>query len=135
MKKPTAILYIMMTIFVLIALFFFLPEGPLQRRLFPVLGILGLLFLILGIVLIFLSRKEKGKQKFFLMLTGISAISPLLFSILHNLFYGLAIAFEDLAIIFEPLHAISFIISIIIAPILFIVSITGSMILRGRHEK
>lgn len=129
MKKTKTILYSMIAIFILIMLFFFVPENSLRRMLFPVAGVLGLLFLVLGIVLVFLGRKEQGKLRLFLVLTGASAIAPLLFSVLHNLFYGLAIAFEGLAFLFEPLHAISFIISIIIAPILFITGMIGSIIL------
>jgi len=107
-------------------------EDELLRKLFPIAGILGLIFLILGITLIIFGRKEKGKLKLFLILTGISAISPLIFSVLHNLFYALAIAFDNLSFLFEPLHVISFIISLVIAPILFIVGLIGIFILLKR---
>lgn len=133
-KKTSILLYGMIAIFVLIIAFFFVPENRMRRMLFPVVGILGLLFLALGIVLIVFSRKEKGKLKLFLKITGYSAIAPLLFSVLHNFFYGLAITFEKLAFIFEPLHAISFIISIIAAPILFIIGAVGSIILRNEKR-
>lgn len=131
--KIKPIFYSLIGIFILILLFFIIPfEDEVRRPLFLVAAILGLLFLALGITLAILARKEKGKLRIFLMLTGISAIAPLLFTILHNFFYALAIAFENLSFIFEPLHAVSFIISIIIAPIAFLVGIIGTLILWKR---
>ena len=62
------------------------------------------------------------------MLTGTSAIAPFVFSILHNLFYGLVITFENLKYLFEALHVASFVISLLIAPIALIVGAIGSII-------
>jgi hypothetical protein len=90
---------------------------------------LGLLFLILGIVLVVIARKEKGKLKIALIVTGISAVSPLVFTILHNLFYALGIYFEKLNILFEVLHGGSFIIALIVAPIAFLIGIIASFVL------
>ena len=129
-KVIKAIIYSLIGIFILLLVYFVVPfEHSLRQKSFPIVAILGLLFLILGIVLIILSRKEKGKLKVFLILTGISAIAPFIFTILHNFFYGLAITFENLNFLFEPLHVISFIISLFVAPILFIVGLIGSIIL------
>jgi len=132
-KRVKAIIYSLIGIFILIVVFFAIPfENPLKQNFFPIIAVLGLLFLILGIVLIILARKEKGKLKVFLILTGVSAIAPLVLSILHNVFYALAIAFENLSFIFEPLHGISFIMSLIGAPILFIIGSIGSIVLLNK---
>ena len=138
LKKPNmknksclkTIFYSLIAIFILLLSCFLIPfPSPIKRAFFPLIAILGFIFLILGIVLAVIARKEKKKLKLFLMLTGISAIAPFIFSILHNLFYALAIAFENLKYLFEALHVTCFIISIIIAPIAFIVGIVGSIIL------
>ena len=124
------IFYSLITVFILLLVCFIIPfPSPIKRTFFPLIAILGLIFLILGIILTLIARKEKGKLKVFLMLTGISAIAPLICSILHNVFYALAIAFENLKFLFEILHVSSFIISIIIAPIIFIIGAIGSIIL------
>ena len=123
------ILYALIIILFLLVAYFLTPiPAPIKRTLFPLVALLGFVFLMLGIILIFLARKEKGKLKLFLMLTGISAIVPFIFSILHNLFYGLAITFESFKLIFEILGAGFFIIAIIVAPIMFVVGIVGSFI-------
>ena len=86
----------------------------------------------MGIALIILSRKEKGKIKTFLLLTGISAVSPLIFSVLHNLFYALAILFENIIVIkyiMEILHVTSFLIAMLVSPIGFLIGVIGSLIL------
>ena len=132
--------YSLIAVFILILTFFLIPDfsffGCTRAMLFPLVAILGLVFLILGIKLAFIAKKEKGKLKLFLMLTGISAIAPLPFTILHNLFYGLATVFENFKYLFEALHAGFFIISIIIAPIVFIIGIMGSFfLLRSIDEK
>jgi uncharacterized membrane protein len=118
--------YSLVIIFIILLPFFLIPI-PRSIKL-PLIAILGLAFLIQGIRLTLIARKEKGKLKLFLMLTGISAIAPLIFAILHNLFYGLTITFENLKYLFEPLQVTFFILAIIIAPIIFIVGVVGSII-------
>ena len=132
-KKIKTILYSLIGIFVLLLIYFAVPfEDLLKRNIFLILAILGLLFLILGIVLIILGRKEKGKIKIFLMLTGISAISPLIFSVLHNFFYALGILLENIIVIkyiMEILHVTSFIIAMVVSPIGFVIGVIASLIL------
>lgn len=144
LKKPNmknksllkTILYSLIAVFILLLVLFLTPfPSPIKRIFFPLIAILGFVFLALGIVLTVIARKEKGKLKLFLMLTGISAIAPLVSSILHNLFYALAIAFENLKYLFEILHATFFIISVIIAPITFIIGIAGSIIFLNNKNK
>jgi len=130
-KKIKPILYSLTVIFILIILYFIISFE--KRIFFLILAILGLLFLALGVALVILGRREKGKLRIFLILTGISAISPFVFSILHNFFYALAIIFTTLSPLFEALHVISFIISLIVAPILFIIFLIGSIILLNKN--
>ncbi|MFH2013465.1 MAG: hypothetical protein ABIJ17_00645, partial [Patescibacteria group bacterium] len=134
-KYLKKILFCLIIIFIFLLLYLFVPFSiSIRRILFPFFAIFGLLFLLFGIILLVFSKKEKGKLKTFLILTGISAISPLLFTVLHNLFYGLSITFENYKALFEWFHALFFIISIIISPIIFIIGIIGSMILlKNKH--
>ncbi len=105
------------------------------RIFFPFIVILGLFLFVLGIVLIFRATKEEGKLKTFLLITGISAVSPFIFTLLHNLFYGLAITFTDFGYIFILLHVISFIISLVLAPILFIIGGVSTLFYLKHKEK
>ena len=122
-------LYSSVVILIVIFSFIFLfPDtGDIKHKLFPFVGLLALLFLVLGIVLIYIAKKKEGKLKTFLTLTGISAVIPLIATILHNLFYGLGIEFENLQQTFDILSATFFIISLIVAPISFIVGVVGSL--------
>jgi len=129
------ILYAQITIFILLVAFFIIPfPEDIHRTFFFVAGILGLIFLILGIILIVISRKEHGKLKLFLMLTGISAIAPLAGTILHNLFYALGIAFSSLHLFFEILHGSFFLISLLVAPITFLIGIIGSLVVLRKEN-
>lgn len=125
---PKFILYLLIFNFLLI-LFWFLSTIYIEesRPYFFLLAIFGVTFLTLGILLATLSRKETGKLKKWYLVTGISATFPFIFSILHNFFYALAITFPNLALIFDPIHGISFIISLVIAPIVFIIGSIGSL--------
>ncbi|MFH1429413.1 MAG: hypothetical protein ABIH39_06685 [Candidatus Margulisiibacteriota bacterium] len=93
--KPKPVLYSLITVFILLLIYFlalpfFMPDS---RTLFPLVAILGLVFFILGILLMVTAKNEQGKRKLFLMLTGLGATAPLAGSILHNLFYAFSIAF------------------------------------------
>jgi len=129
-------LYSLIVIFILILSFIFLfPDtGDLKNKLFPFVGLLALLFLVLGIVLIRIAKEKKGKLKIYLMLTSISAVIPLIATILHNLFYGLAITFENFKQVFDILSATFFMISIIVVPVVFIVGVVGSLIILKRER-
>ena len=107
---------------------FFLMQS---RTFFLVAAILGLLFSILGIYLIYLTKKSKIKKKLFLYMTGISAASILPASILHNVFYAFGILAENILVLkylFEFLHAAFFIFAIPVCPILFLVGVVGSLV-------
>ena len=132
-KNLHKLIYTLIIIFLFLIIFLFI-DHPIKRTLFPLMGILGLAFLVIGIILTIKARKEKGKLKIFLMLAGLSAVTPLIFSILHNIFYAMAIIFENFSIIFETLHVISFLIAILIGPTLFIISSIGSLILLNKKK-
>jgi len=91
-----------------------------------------IIFFFFGLVLLILTIKSKIKKplKKYLLLTSVSAVSVLVFIVLHNLFYALGVVAEDikiLKILAEALHVIFFFISIIIAPIGFLVGVIGSI--------
>ncbi len=129
-NKLKIVFYSSIIIFIILLSYFFIPfPSPVKRILIPFIFFLGFVFLLLGIILLFLSKKQEKKLKTFLILTGISAILPFISSILHNVFYALAIKFEIIEFIFEILSSFFFILSIIISPILFIIGIIGCFIL------
>jgi hypothetical protein len=127
--KLKGVLYTSLIVFVVILAFFITPfSDDLRSTLFPMVAGAGIIFMILGGILIYMSQKQKGKLKSFLLLTGFSAIMPLAGSVLHNVFYALAIAFDNLRFLFEFLHGAFFIIALVVAPITFIIGAIGSMI-------
>jgi hypothetical protein len=122
-----ALLYLSLAVFVLIFSFFLIPsEGKYSY--FYLVGILGLLFLILGIVIWIYSKKEKGKLKTYLLITGISAIFPLISVILHNMFYALSIVVNSLDWLFRFLEGTFFAIALLIAPLTFLFGLVMSLI-------
>jgi hypothetical protein len=126
--KIKTILYSLITSFILIISYFLVSaKYDLSRNFFLILAVLGLAFLTLGIILIIKARKKKGKLRIALLITGISATAPFIGSILHNVFYGLAIVFENFKLFFEILHVSFFIISLLVAPIIFIVGMIFSV--------
>ena len=141
MKKKIipSILYFLITLFLLLVSFFVIPfSDNLRHTLFPVAGVLAFIFCVLGFTLIFLARKEKGKQKLFLLITGISAAGFLVSVILHNFLYALAILAENIAILhytFEFLHTAFFIVGIIGCPIGFLVGVIGFLVLHFHKKK
>ncbi len=133
----------LIAIFVLLLAYFLFPMSLIIKRLlFPFIVIFSIIFLVLGVVLVYLTLKLKikGVLKKFLILTGISAMSSFIFSLLHNLFYALEIIGKNVAVLrymMEVSHISSFIIALIISPIGFLIGSIGSIILfkkkGGRH--
>ncbi len=133
MKKsllPTTF-YALIGVFIVIICMFFVPvvsefvQGPLLF-LSPFI-----IFSLLGAFLIFLTTKSKikGKHKKLLMLTGISAAGFFVSILLHNLLYALAIVASHIIIlkyIFEFLHAVFFIIAIVVCPLGYLIGTIGS---------
>ena len=135
LKKPVSI----KAVFTLLLLNFILLLGlmfiPTIRNFFqgmPFLIIMGIFFL-LGGLLTFLVYKQKlgGKLKNYLLLTGFSAVGFFVFAVLHNLFYALGELSKNIAVlptVLEYIHATFFIISVIICPIGFLIGVIGSLI-------
>ncbi len=131
------VLYASMVTFSLILSFFIIPfPDSIRRVLFPVAGGFGMIFLILGAILALLGKREKIKcQRVLYMITGTAAISVFLFTILHNLFYALAIVFPKTIVLFEILHVSSFMISLVIAPIIFMIGSVSILFLDYKNSK
>ncbi len=131
------ILCFLVTIFVFLLFYFLLPFSPtIKRKLFPLVAVLGFIFFILGVILVVMAKKEKNELKFFLIITGVSAISPFLCVILHNFFYALMIISEDWQYYtLASLSIASFFISLIIAPATFVVGIIGVLIFQKNFSK
>jgi len=96
-------------------------------------------FFLLGILLLVFIRKEKikGKLKIFLVLTGLSSISFLVFIFLHNFFYALGILAENIVFLknlMELLHVIFFLAAIPLTPICFLIGVIGSIILLVKNR-
>jgi len=126
------ILLLLILVFLLIITYFIIIMP--RRKVFLFLIILEVLLSLLGITLIVKTIKQvtKKRLRIALLITGSSAISPLVFTILHNFFYALTILSSNILIlkfVFEFLHVTSFLIATIIAPTLFLVSVIISFVL------
>ena len=131
--KGIKTILILLTLNFLLIITYFITLTP-KRKAFLFLIILGVLLSLLGTTLIVKTIKQvtKKRLRIALLITGSSAISPLVFTILHNLFYALTILSSRILIlkfVFEFLHVTSFLIAIIIAPTLFFISVIISLIL------
>ena len=126
------IFFSLIGIFVLLMSYLFLM--PNLRAFFPFFVVLAFIFFFLGGALIFLTLKNKikVKLKFFLILTGSASSGILLFAILHNLFYALAIITEHMILLHSLMqffHILFFLISIPLCPVCFLVGAIGGIIL------
>jgi uncharacterized membrane protein HdeD (DUF308 family) len=120
-EKPIKnILYVMLAIFVLLILYFAIPFfHDMKRGFFLVIAVLGLAFMVLGILLMVFAVKSRPdkKLKVFLILTGASAIGPLAGSIL------------------EFLHAAFFILALLVSPVVFLVGAVGSIVMLLKKKR
>jgi uncharacterized membrane protein YhdT len=121
-KHIKIIFYSLILIFLLTILTIFTELIELSSYLFPTLFILCFL---LGLTLLFLSIKlEKSKIKTLLIINSSALIGIPLLSVLHNLFYALGekVSITLLNNLLPIFNATFFIISVIVCPIVFIVS-------------
>ena len=142
MKKSllSKVFYTLISAFLIIICMFFVP---VVRELFqgPLLFLLPLvLFSSLGGALLFLTIKSKikGKQRKYLILTGISAAGFFVSILLHNFLYALAVISSHVVILkylFEFLHATFFIVAVIICPVGFIIGTIGTVIILIKKKK
>ncbi|MBU2472490.1 hypothetical protein KKE74_00475 [Patescibacteria group bacterium] len=133
MKKIKTIFYSLILIFIAIAIYFLTPFAyEIKNTLFPFIAVLGFIFFLLGILLIYYTIKLKieGKLKWFLILTGIPPIIALVGVILHNLVYGLMIYIFGQGFWGQRGdEAFFFILALFVCPIIFIVGAIGSIIM------
>ena len=107
----------------------------------PILFLLPFfIFFLLGILLIYLTLKQKvgGVLKRFLILTGSSATGFFVFVFLHNFFYGLGIIANQipvLSLMMEILHAAFFIIAIFVCPLGFVIGVIGTTVVFIKKKK
>lgn len=111
-------IHLLFFVIVLLTIFFFIEIISL---LYPFI-----LFTLSGIVLTILSVKwVKGKKlRTWLIINGLSATALIIFAVLHNLFYALNTVVDNalLSKAISILEGGSFLISIPLSPILFVVS-------------
>jgi len=124
------VLWLLSGIFLLLISYFVFPVA--KRTFFPYAAVLGLIFFFLGIFLVVLTIKQgiKGRLRIFLLLTGVSAVSPFVFVIFHNLFYALALLSQRIVFLrylWESLHVVFFVVALVISPLTFLVSIILSL--------
>lgn len=137
---------IILTFWALIGIFLFIASQffiPVVRELVKGSFIFLLPFIIfslLGIVLIFLTLKQKvgGALKRFLIITGSSATGFFVSVFLHNIFYGLGIITSQISILsffMEILHIAFFIIAIFICPLGFVIGVVGTIVVFIKKKK
>lgn len=141
MKKSLILTFwALVGVFLVIASEFFIP---VVRELFrgSLLFLLPfIVFSLLGIVLIFLTVKEKveGMLKKFLILTGASSAGFFVFIFLHNAFYALATITSHITVLnylMEILHIVFFFIAIPVCPLAFLVGVVGTIVLFVKKRK
>jgi hypothetical protein len=125
------IFYSMVLVFVLIVIYFVIPLGQdVKRGFFIGLAVLGLVFFILGAVLIFTAVKSRAKKglKVWWVLVGASAVGIPVCVILHNLVYALFILIFGEGFWNGGDEPVFFILGLIFLPVLFIVSSIGAFV-------
>jgi len=139
-KSLISTFWALVGVFLVIASEFFIP---VVRELFrgSLLFLLPfIVFSLLGVVLIFLTVKEKveGMLKKFLILTGASSVGFFISILLHNVIYGLFIYlfgdtfWERIGLGDEPFF---FIIAIFVCPLAFLVGVVGTIVLLVKKRK
>ena len=128
-----AIFWLWAAFFILTIVFFFIPIKYISTD-FLFTAVPGIIFLLLGIVLIVLIVKSglRGLLKKFLLITVAAPIGAVVSVALHNFIYGVFIYFfgadfwERTGIGEEPVF---FTIAIFICPVAFLVGVVGSIVL------
>ena len=137
--KAIYVFYSLIAIFVLIAAFFFLPiPDTLRRILFPVMGVIGVFFTILGGILIYMAVKLKveKKLKVYFILTGAAAAAFLVSIVLHNLVYALFILlFGEGFWGAEGDEPFFFLVAFIACPVVFLVGVIGGITTLLKRKK
>ena len=97
---------------------------------YTLFGGMGILF-SLGVALLVLTirTRVKGKLKGFLLLTGVAPVAMVIFAVLHNLVYALAISAFGAGFWNGGDEPFFFIMAIIICPVAFLTGAVGSVVL------
>lgn len=103
------------------------------NEIFPISPVwLFLLFSPLGLIQFFLTKKhvKNRKLKIQLMVNGLSSFLVMIFAVLHNLFYALSelIGKSISSSIFVFLEGTSFVMALVLCPIVFLVTAIFSII-------
>ena len=137
LKQSTIVVFwTLVATFIMAVSYIFIPMTiSIKRPLWPLFVTLAIISLLLGVILIFLTLKErvKGWPKRFLLLTGVSVIGMPVSIILHNFIYGLFIYFFGQNF-WERIgpggdEPVFFIMAIFVCPIAFLVGVIGSIVL------
>ena len=139
-KLSWAIFWVLVGTFVVIASVFLIPAVREVVMGFVFIVISGVVFLLLGVALIFLIAKEKVRAllRKFLILTGASAVGFFVSILLHNAIYGLFIHWfgtdfwDRIGLTDEPFF---FLIAIVVCPVAFLVGTVDSMVLAIKGPK
>jgi len=118
-------------IFILVQ-FFVPPVMDLFRGTIFLIPLIIFCLLGIGLIVLTIRQKIKGKLKKFLLLTGISAAGFFVCVFLHNGFYALGIICEQIVVLrylMEALHIIFFLAAIFACPLGFLIGLVGSVTL------
>lgn len=128
-------LFVLLFAFMMVPAFYADLRESFRDYFAPTFFSLAGLYLLLGGVLVWQTKKEKitgNLQKSF-MLSGIAAVGFLVSVILHNFFYALGVLGKGitwLSYLMEGLHAAFFIVAIFVCPIgFFIGALVGIVLL------
>jgi len=131
--------YLLVAVFILAISIIFIPVfRGLVSGIFMIIS--GIILVMLGSILIGLTlvQKVEGKLKKLLILTGVSAAGFFVFSLLHNIFYGLEQVTGHITILSYPMKAfevIFFLVAIFACPIGFLIGVIGTIIMFNKKRK
>jgi len=127
------IFWIQILIYAFLIAYFLVPVS-MRSSVFPFFALSGIVFSFLGIILVYLTKKQgiQGWLRKFLQLTGVCSAGVTVSVILHNLFYALAVLSIDISVfhfLFEILHTIFFLATFFVFMIGFLIGAIGSIVL------
>ena len=139
-KLRWSLYWALTAIFILAILFLLSPAVRNTVRAEPALLALGILLLVLGGAVIYLTIKERltGLPMVFMLLTGASAAGITVSVLLHNAIYGLFLYlfgsefWTGIGLPDEPLF---FFLGLIFFPITLLVGITGTIVLAIKNQR
>lgn len=135
MREMKKIFWSLAVVFVALVSYFVVPAQPeLKRMFFPMVGVLGGVFMGLGGWMVYktIKLKIKGEQRRWQLMMGGGAALFIPAVILHNLGSGLlTMALKREEVVEEPVF---FLIAIVGCPIVFLIGMVGGMSLMARGK-